>query len=173
MGRSDEGEYFSGQIADVRIYDAALNDPDIDVLAGRSSYYSNSDYNRLESDSTYDYEYDNEGNLTRRTKRLDDSYTIYTWDYRNRLVSVSDYDEGDTLLDKTTYVYDAFDRRIGKHFDTDGDDDIDRDEFYVYDGSDIVLDFVDPRGKRRRNAGADDAVSVGTGRGSASGAGDV
>ena len=30
---------------------------------GRSSYYSNSDYNRLESDSTYDYEYDNEGNL--------------------------------------------------------------------------------------------------------------
>ena len=65
-------------------------------------------------------------------------------------MSVSDYDEGDTLLDKTTYVYDAFDRRIGKHFDTDGDG-LDRDEFYVYDGSDIVMDFVDADGETAEN----------------------
>ena len=42
---------------------------------------------------------------------------------------------------EVTYNYDAFDRRIGKHVDTDGNGTIDSSENYVYDGSDIVLVF--------------------------------
>ena len=44
---------------------------------------------------------------------------------------------------QVTYKYDAFDRRIAKDVDDDGDGTFDRGERYVYDGSDIVLVFTD------------------------------
>lgn len=61
-------------------------------------------YNRLKTDGTYYYEYDPEGNRTERYVWTDgdadgqidenekSSITEYTWDYRNRLVSVVDRD---------------------------------------------------------------------------------
>jgi uncharacterized protein RhaS with RHS repeats len=41
------------------------------------------------SDGTYNYQYDAEGNRTKRTKIADGSFDEYVWDYRNRLVSIN------------------------------------------------------------------------------------
>src|SRR6185295_9557183 len=44
------------------------------------------------------------------------------------------------------YTYDAVDRRIASRYDTDGDDTIDREERYVWERDNVVLDFVDADG---------------------------
>src|SRR5262249_44958481 len=46
--------------------------------------------NRLLSDGTYAYSYDDEGNLTERTRVSDTSKRDFSWDYRGRLVGVTD-----------------------------------------------------------------------------------
>ncbi len=63
------------------------------------------DDNRITSDGTNTYTYDNEGNL------LSDGVHTYTYDFRNRLigVSVSGY--------SVTYNYDAFNRLISRNSD--------------------------------------------------------
>ena len=70
--------------------------------------------NRLLEDPTYTYQYDNEGNRTRRTKKSDNSYEVYEWDYRNRLTRVASYTAGGTLVEDVTEKYDLFDRRIAQ-----------------------------------------------------------
>lgn len=70
-------------------------------------------HNRLQSDGTYNYTYDKEGNLTRRTKIVGGQVTDYAWDHRNRLVSVTE--RAPTTLavtKKTEFIYDAFDQRV-------------------------------------------------------------
>ena len=76
--------------------------------------------NHLDSDGTYDYSYDDEGNLILRTKISDSSYTEYTWDYRNRLTNVTDKTSGGTATMSADYTYDVYDRRIKKVVDPDG-----------------------------------------------------
>ena len=41
--------------------------------------------NELLSDGTYNYTYDNDGNLLTKTQISNGQATQYTWDYRNRL----------------------------------------------------------------------------------------
>ncbi len=55
--------------------------------------------NQLASDGTYKYNYDNEGNLITKTDQTTGQQTIYSWDYRNRLVGV---DQGTATLDQDT-----------------------------------------------------------------------
>ena len=76
--------------------------------------------NRLTSDGTYNYTYDDEGNLTRKTKISDSSYTDYTYDYRNRLTNVTNKTSGGTSTMSADYTYDVYDRRIKKVVDADG-----------------------------------------------------
>lgn len=45
----------------------------------------------MESDGTYDYEYDAEGNRTKQTSIASGDYRTFTWDHRNRLIAVTDY----------------------------------------------------------------------------------
>ncbi len=92
-----------------------------------------------------DYQYDAEGNRTRKTAP-DGSYTEYVWDYRNRLVSVIDRDSGGTIQEQFDYRYDAFDRRIGKDEDDDGNGTVDRSTTWVYDGEHIALEFTEESG---------------------------
>jgi len=98
--------------------------------------------NRLLSDGTYDYEYDDEGNLIRRTEKATGAKTEYTWDYRNRLTNVVFKDGGGAVTKSITYTYDVFDRRIGVAVDPDGSGpqgvQVER---FVYDGLDITLAF--------------------------------
>jgi YD repeat-containing protein len=96
--------------------------------------------NRLLSDGTYTYEYDGEGNLTKRISA--NEITEYTWDYRNRLTQVVVKNSAGQIIKSVEYTYDVFDRRLAKSVDPDG---IGAQpiviERFVYDGDHIVLVF--------------------------------
>ncbi len=100
--------------------------------------------NRLLSDGTFNYEYDKEGNLSKRTEIAGGDYREFTWDFRNRLVAVIDKTSAGTPTQEVTFSYDAFDRRIGKSVDTMPEDAIDA-VFtdFVYDGDDVIMDFIE------------------------------
>ena len=94
------------------------------------------------SDGTYTYSYDAEGNQTARwvnnssgsetePSAGDTDITLYTWDNRNRLTSVTQYadydsyhpESGSPTPDLTvTYIYDAFNRWIGETITSGRDD---------------------------------------------------
>lgn len=75
-------------------------------------------HNRLQSDGTFTYTYDNEGNTTRRTRIVGGQYTEYVWDHRNRLTSVIERTSAGTKTQQVDYIYDAFDQLTGKRFAT-------------------------------------------------------
>jgi len=98
--------------------------------------------NRLASDGQFTYEYDAEGNRTRRTETATGQVTEYTWDYRNRLTAVVTRNAGGTVVQRTEFTYDPFDNRIAKRVDPDGDGPTAAEaEHYVYSGSQIALVF--------------------------------
>jgi len=103
--------------------------------------YSTGDNNQLLSDGTYNYQYDAEGNRIKKTEIANGEATEYHWDHRNRLVSVVHRDALGVPLQTVDYVYDLFDRRIGKS-DTpaSGPTEV---ETYVYDGAHVALRFID------------------------------
>jgi RHS repeat-associated protein len=70
--------------------------------------------NRLVSDGVYSYDYDNEGNRTKRTELATGKVDEYTWDYRNRLVSVVSKDIYGVVQQTVSYEYDVNDLRISK-----------------------------------------------------------
>ncbi len=76
------------------------------------SGYSTGTNNQTTSDGTYNYTYDNEGNLVTKTNIATSAQTLYTYDYRNRLTEVDQFVGGvKTVL--AAYTYDALNRRIG------------------------------------------------------------
>lgn len=82
--------------------------------------YTTGANNRLLSDGTYNYEYDAEGNRTRRVQIATGAITQYSWDHRNRLVHVTTTSNGGIILGDFYYTYDVNDRRIAKSIDRDG-----------------------------------------------------
>jgi RHS repeat-associated protein len=96
--------------------------------------YSTGTDNRLSTDGTYNYTYDDEGNLTVRTKISDGSETLYAYDYHNRLTEVDSKPAAGATVVLATYTYDALDRRIGR---TEGGTATGT----VYDGDAPILDF--------------------------------
>jgi RHS repeat-associated protein len=87
-------------------------------------------------------EYDNEGNLIQKTSFSGD-HTVYAWDHRNRLTSVTDYDDEETNLRGVNYSYDAFNQMVKRVEDRDGDTGsaaIDQ-AFYLYDQGQVALEF--------------------------------
>lgn len=94
--------------------------------------------NRLQTDGAYNYTYDAEGNLIQRTQIATGNVRQYTWDYRNRLVAVTDKDAGSSVTQQVSYAYDAFDRRVSEsvaHGDSAAT------TYFVYDSNNVVLDF--------------------------------
>ena len=98
------------------------------------SGYQTGSGNRLLSDGEFNYEYDGEGNMIRRTEIATGTVREFRWDHRNRLVDVVDRDSSGTELQNAAYGYDALDRRISK--DVDGEV-----TSFVYDHEDIIFDF--------------------------------
>jgi RHS repeat-associated protein len=98
--------------------------------------------NRILSDGTYDYTYDDEGNLIRRTNISTGYYTEYVWDYRNRLTQVLEKNDAGTLLKQFDYKYDVYNRRIQKSVDNDGPGSgAAVGTRYVWDGRNVVFTF--------------------------------
>jgi RHS repeat-associated protein len=97
--------------------------------------YTTGTGNRLTTDGTYNYTYDNEGNLLTQTRISDGQVTALTWDYRNRLTEVTVKTSGGTLLQDDKFTYDVEDRRIGKSTLASGQ------TWTSYDGQNPYADF--------------------------------
>ncbi|MGB2723708.1 MAG: LamG-like jellyroll fold domain-containing protein, partial [Nitrospira sp.] len=91
--------------------------------------------NQLTADATHSYQYDDNGNLTRKTLLATGNYTQYTYDAENRLIKVEDFAAGNpTPAFTSTYRYDGLGRRIEKVANGQM-------QRYVYDGEDILLEY--------------------------------
>ena len=83
------------------------------------------------------YDYDAEGNRTRRTDIAIGEVTEYHWDHRNRLVQVRTRtsDQGPVTSD-ISYAYDYLNRWIARSHDPDGDGPLGfTNTYFVYDGT--------------------------------------
>jgi RHS repeat-associated protein len=104
--------------------------------------YVTGENNQLTSDGKYNYEYDKEGNRTKRTEITTGEVTNYQWDYRNRLTGVVTKNSSGSVIKQADYAYDVFDNRIAKSVDADGSGVkpavVER---FVYDGDHIALTF--------------------------------
>ena len=71
--------------------------------------------NQLTADATFAYQYDDNGNLTRKTFLATGNYSQYTYDAENRLTKVEEFAAGNpTAFATSTYRYDGLGRRIEK-----------------------------------------------------------
>ena len=82
--------------------------------------YTTTTGNRLTSDGTYNYTFDNEGNVLTKTRISDSQRWEFTWDYRNRLTNVKIKNAGGAVILEDRFTYDVWDHRIGKWVDADG-----------------------------------------------------
>lgn len=111
----------TGQLTDVDntarpdeafVYDANGNRLDGDNVIGPN--------NQLLSDGTFGYQYDEAGNLVRKTEMATSKHTDYEFDHRNRMVTAKEYSAGGIVLAESSFVYDVFDRMISRTIDVDG-----------------------------------------------------
>ena len=91
--------------------------------------------NQLTADANFAYQYDDNGNLTRKTLLATGNYTQYTYDAENRLVKVEEFATGNpTAIATSSYRYDGLGRRIEKVANG-------QTKRYIYDGEDILLEY--------------------------------
>ncbi|MEK6802631.1 MAG: RHS repeat-associated core domain-containing protein, partial [Nitrospirota bacterium] len=91
--------------------------------------------NQLTADATHSYQYDDNGNLTRKTLLATGNFTQYTYDAENRLTKVEEFAAGNpTPTATSTYRYDGLGRRIEKVANG-------QTKRYVYDRADILLEY--------------------------------
>jgi RHS repeat-associated protein len=100
--------------------------------------------NELLSDGKFNYVYDAEGNLIRRTDIATGAVHEFRWDERNRLIAVVDTDAAGHLVQEVDYTYDDLDRRISERVRDAAGHVVLTD--YVYDRDNVLLDFVAPDG---------------------------
>ena len=146
-----------GQVTDVEYDGVELEDYAYDDNGNRTTAngaaYATETGNRMTTDGTYRYQYDDNGNRTLRYVDTDSSGTLntgdtdittYAWDYRNRLVTASDQATfGAAVAASVEYIYDAFNNRISKIVDADGDGTAEspvRTNFALLDGE-VYLEF--------------------------------
>jgi|GEM_PF-1677267 len=114
----------------------------IDVIHRTMAGYTTGTENRLLSDGTFDYTYDNEGNTLTKMRISDGQVTTNTYDYRNRLMRVVVKNAEDNILKEARYTYDVYDRRIGVWEDADGaGSGLATERWTVYDGDNPYADF--------------------------------
>src|SRR5262249_46102876 len=87
---------------------------------GNRSNYTIGDDNQILSDGDFNYDYDDEGNMTLKTEISSGDYWTYEWDYRNRLTKVTKYNIGNVVQEVSDFTYDVFNRLVIRSFDDDG-----------------------------------------------------
>lgn len=111
---------------------------------GNRLNYDTGTNNRLESDGTYIYTYDDEGNLIQQTEIATGNVREFVWDYHNRLVAVVDENASGVETQQVEYTYDVMGRRIVKTIDADGvGGGTATTTHFVYDRDNIILEFTD------------------------------
>jgi len=106
------------------------------------SNYVTGPNNQLLSDGEFNYDYDAEGNQTRKTEIATGNVSEYEYDHRNRLTRVTEMSPGGIILSESDYVYDVEGRRIAQTVDEDGDGPAAAETtYYTYNGNDTWADF--------------------------------
>ncbi len=91
--------------------------------------------NQLSADSNFSYQYDDNGNLTKKTLLATGNYTQYTYDAENRLIQVQEFAAGNpAAITTSSYRYDGLGHRIEKVANG-------QTKRYIYDGEDILLEY--------------------------------
>ena len=117
-----------------------------DYTDGRSSTstaWNASSDNRLKQDDTYDYEYDLEGRMTKRTSRLSPSigaYDTFHWDPAGRLITVKQYNTSSVLVATIEYGYGADGLMSGRRV-TDGSSNVQSETGYIHEGLQRVAEL--------------------------------
>jgi RHS repeat-associated protein len=113
--------------------------------------------NQLTVDAMHSYQYDDNGNLIRKTLLATGNYTQYTYDAENRLTTVEDFVAGNpTAAFTSTYRYDGLGWRIEKVANG-------QTKRYIYDGEDILLEYDGANVLQARHAhgpGIDEPIAV-------------
>ena len=96
----------------------------------------------------FEFTYDDEGNTLTRTEIASGEVTEYEWDHRNRLVRIVERTSASgSITQEIEYIYDAFDQRVGKRLDSDGNGTWDRDETHVWTAGQTHLRLTDSDGQ--------------------------
>jgi RHS repeat-associated protein len=112
------------------------------------SGYQTGPGNRLLTDGTFNYQYDAEGNMVRRTEIATGNFRTYLYDHRNRITFIRDRNAADTeTISFSTFRYDTLNRRIFRSEERTpaifGETLV---EYFVFDRDDVLLEFSDPDG---------------------------
>jgi RHS repeat-associated protein len=99
------------------------------------SPYSVGADNRLLSDLDFYNVYDDNGSLTRRTRKSDNSYETYTWDHRGKMTSATAYSSTNLQQWREEYFYDPL-GRVAKTSTTDGSN-APTSKYSLFDGVDL------------------------------------
>ena len=140
------GQLTGADYADVRPDETYGFDPNGNRVASsrHGDAYETGDSNRLLSDGRYSYDYNDRGDLILRTDGVTGETRAFTWDHRSRLARVDDLTAAGVIRQSVSYAHDGLDRRITRSVDPDGPGPQPaRQEAFVYDGQDVLLDFVD------------------------------
>lgn len=133
----------TGQLVDAS-HDAQTDENYAYDLAGNriGSEYIVGAGNRVERDGTYAYEYDEEGNRTKRTVLVNGQPTgdsvEYAWDHRNRLTSVTHKNSAGVVQKTVEYKYDVNGMRIDRRVTENG---VLVRTVYVYDGDQLTTEI--------------------------------
>jgi RHS repeat-associated protein len=127
--------------------EAYTDDANGNRLTGNGSTYSTGDSNPMNSDGTYTYEYDGEGNVQYK-KQGGIVVQRFYYDNRNRMTRVENFNTSGVITSCADYTYDAFNHRVRSEYDSNGPGTPNglKREFYIWDGRNIVMDFLDNDG---------------------------
>ncbi|MEO7862052.1 MAG: RHS repeat-associated core domain-containing protein [Nitrospirales bacterium] len=113
--------------------------------------------NQLTADANHSYQYDDNGNLIRKTLLATGNFTVYTYDPENRLTKVEEFAAGaNTPAATSTYRYDGLGRRIEKVANG-------QTKRYIYDFEDVLLEYDGSNGLQARythGPGIDEPIAV-------------
>src|SRR5438445_11159797 len=120
--------------------------------------YTTGEDNQLTNDGVYPYTYDNESNLTKKSKGPSAETWTFTYDNRNQLTGVTERstDGGGTLLFQGTYVYDVFNNRIEADEYTNGSGTMVTKSVYLDQGT-LFADLTSGNAMQTRYLYQDDA----------------
>ena len=127
LGQLTGADYSNLSIhGELYLYDLNGNRELVTNANGDLVVYSTGTNNELNSDGNYSYAYDAEGNRISKTNAAGTERELYSWDYRNRLESVTKQEYNATTqewedVQIVEYAYDYNNVLIRKVLDADGD----------------------------------------------------
>jgi len=91
----------------------------------------NTSSNQLSENNTHSFEYDDYGNLSKKTEKANGNYKIFSWTVWNQLSKVEYFDNENNSLKKIEFFYGPLGRRLSKTVDGETTK-------YLYSGKNLI-----------------------------------